>query len=178
MLAKINAAQAKKNAERRQIIARNKKRKRANPEASGALNPFVRRDTWSTGMVIARETKEDEEFNAKENKLKEKKPKSEKDDQAQEEKKVYMIDQILKKAVQLPHNVTSADMKESDQTRKFVEEDESWRKMRELCTVRQLNIDVASEYVAPREPEPIRSRLPEGAKRISLSEYLAMLPED
>jgi len=138
MLAKINAAQAKKNAERRQIIARNKKRKRANPEASGALNPFVRRDTWSTGMVIARETKEDEEFNAKENKLKEKKPKSEKDDQAQEEKKVYMIDQILKKAVQLPHNVTSADMKESDQTRKFVEEDESWRKMRELCTVRQV----------------------------------------
>jgi len=50
--------------------------------------------------------------------------------------------------------------------------------MRELCTVRQLNIDVKSEFVAPKDPEPIKSRPPEGAKRISLNEYLAMLPED
>lgn len=161
----INVQQARKNAERKKIIARNKK-KRDRSGGTKKLDPFSRTSTVSTGMVISLKKLRAESKKRKEEQKK--KEDTEKLAALEKEKaaNTSIIETILSEAF-VDSNSSAVEAWGQK------EEDPAWAKMRDLLNTNdtRLTISVDSLQVQAPAPTPVHQLPTRYGKYLSIEKY-------
>mmetsp|Transcript_4198 Transcript_4198/g.6219 ORF Transcript_4198/g.6219 Transcript_4198/m.6219 type:complete len:576 (+) Transcript_4198:40-1767(+) len=159
-LHQINKRQLQFNKQRRKKIQQLRKRqKKDETEDAADLDPFKRRHTVSTGMVIS--------VGPSVKKVKKKSQEKKETKKEKVKKTVSMIDQLLldnEKTVER----TSAQVQAMKDA---IETDPSWLKLRNLYKNFDLNIDVNSTYIEPKQPKLYPVERPDVESILSVQEY-------